>query len=84
MTYTEERDAACPRDLNFRKDCDDYKCGAVKSWKEGADWGSDWQRARAKKLVEALKTIGNCKYNDVGFWLVDIANEALKEYGDEA
>lgn len=37
--YKKARASLKPRDLHFRPECDDYKCGAHKSWEEGYDAG---------------------------------------------
>lgn len=46
-----------PRDLNFREECDDYKCGAIKSWKEGFLAGFEAARRSDEPMMEEM---ANC------------------------
>ena len=50
----EKRDLLCPKDLNFRPECSEYKCGAIKSWKEGWD-ARDEEFAALKYEVEIAR-----------------------------
>lgn len=49
------RDELRPRDLHFRSECEEFKCGAHKSWEEGFDAANDLLMQDAKELVAALK-----------------------------
>lgn len=81
----------CPRDLNFRKECDDNRCGAIASWKEGYSAGAYLVLERCNRLEEQLrvaieaielvkKTYGNDS-NGIHQKLYD-ALEAMKGGGD--
>jgi len=49
----EIRDKLRPKDLNFRPECGDYKCGASVSWEEGFD-------AAVELLMPVLEEFKNC------------------------
>jgi hypothetical protein len=46
----------CPRDLNFREECDEFRCGAKLSWKEGFLAGAEYERARIVSLLRSEET----------------------------
>lgn len=56
-SLNDKRDELRPRDLNFRPECDDYRCGASKSWTEGFDACAAELLPQIEKLVEALTKI---------------------------
>lgn len=88
MTYTEERDSAA-KYFQYEVYVSDVDSGA-QAFKSGADW----QRARAKKLVEALRYLSKVHMpmkavegKDFAALALkhncEYAEQALKEYGDD-
>lgn len=49
------RNDMCPPDLHFRKECDNLKCGARVSWKEGFDSAWTIHEKLVAPLLEALE-----------------------------
>ncbi len=45
---------ACPPDLNFRRECADFTCGAIKSFKEGFLAGYEAPRAEIDRLHKVI------------------------------
>lgn len=46
-----------PIDIHFRKECDGFFCGAVKSWKEGFLAGYAAAEPRLLELAEKVKQL---------------------------
>jgi len=69
------RDELRPKDLHFRKECDDYKCGAHKSWNEGFDSAVKLCREELDKLRAE-----NQRYRTA---LQEMWYQAKRSYGTE-
>lgn len=91
MTYTEERDAAAMKHFRENEAEDNLAASSrIEPRFSGFCYGADWQRTRAKKLVEALKAVKNrmasrniqCDKDEAEL-IFTFCCEALKEYGDE-
>ena len=73
-------ESARPKDLHFRKECEDWKCGAHASWMDGYQAAVE----DAKGLVETLKQFSGCETvvaPDGRRWPFGVmATEALRKY----
>ena len=89
----EIRDRLRPGDLHFRPDCDDYKCGAHKSWNEGFEAGYAEAQKDVASLIKALSDSreicalmaegeGDCAgvYMSMSKSALEVLNRALAEW----
>ena len=83
MTKLEKmRDELRPRDLHWRPECEDFKCGAHKSWNEGWDECATYHAEIIQELIDALElvakghTIAKLQHNNFSE-VVSVKNEIL-------
>lgn len=79
---------ACPKDINFRPECDEYKCGAAVSWREGfisgckykteqlANTNSQRSNTSSEHKNTEVATLANC---GVSFDEATAANEGIEQ-----
>lgn len=80
--WEKKRDEARDASLHFRPECEGFRCGAHRSWNEGADWARAYTIKEAEEiLVKTLELIEKTPaVTDVEIAICKAAFVALKAW----